>query len=272
MIEELTNLSPAEILFIKDQSVQVDKLARVTFFDLILRQILKIEIDPKANKIEKKNPTVIIGKAFSGYESLKHEYIFLSVFTTDNELKIKLSNLLKTAFEEIKNSEEYKWKYVYSDKRMKKYFKSNLLQKIFGLKVISENGIKVQKEIKRELRRIKTNTTKKNTNIVEILFNLKGNIVLIPEIPTEIFELIEKKKSNFRPDNSNSVWVDFGYSTLYYHNTKKDQFDLMAINDSDFMPIIESVNGFNDSSGNSGCASDGGCSACGGCGGCGGCG
>lgn len=269
MIKELTNLSPAEILLIENPDVKVDKLARVTFLDLILKEVLKVEVDTKANKKEKKNPIIITGKAFSSYESLKHESIFLSVFTKDSELKIKLSNLLKTAFEKVKSSEEYKLKYVYSDKRMKQYFKSNFIQKLLGIKVISENGIKIQTELKRELIRIKTNTTKKNTKIIETLLALNGNIVLIPKIPVEIFEQIEKRKSNLRKENSDSVWVDYGYSNLYYLNTTKNQFDLMAINDSDFMPIIESINGFDDTSNDSGCGSDGGCSGCGGCGGCG---
>ena len=77
------------------------------------------------SKKDKKNPTVCIGKAFKNYQPLKHESIFLSVFRKDNELKVKLSNLLKTAFEKIKNSEDYKLKYIYSDHRMKQYFKSN---------------------------------------------------------------------------------------------------------------------------------------------------
>jgi len=269
MIKELTTLSPAEILIIENPEVKVDKLARVTFFDLLLKEVLKVEIDEEATKKDKKNPTVSLGKAFYSYKPLKHESIFLSVFKKDNELKVKLSNLLKISFEKIKNSEDYKSKYIYSNYRMKQYFKSNFFQRLLGVKVISENGIKVQKEIKRELKRIKTNTTKKVKGIEETLLSINGNIVLIPKIPTEIFELIEKKKSNFRKENTDSIWVDYGYSDLYYHNTTKNQFDLMDINDSDFMPIIESVNGFDDSSGDSGCGSDGGCSGCGGCGGCG---
>lgn len=266
MIKELTNLSPAEILLIENPQVKVDKLARVTFFDLILKEVLKIETNEETSKMDKKNPTVSLGKTFYSYQPLKHESIFLSVFTKDNELKVKLSNLLKTAFEKIKNSEEYKLQYIYSDYRMKQYFKSNFFQRLLGVKVISENGIKVQKEIKRELKRIKSNTSKKVKGIEETLLSLNGNIVLIPKIPTEIFKLIEEKKSNFRKVNNDSVWVDYGYSDLYYHNTSKNQFDLMAIKDSDFMPIIESVNGFDDSSGDSGCGSDGGCGGCGGCG------
>ncbi|MEY8778846.1 hypothetical protein AB9K32_00340 [Allomuricauda sp. XS_ASV26] len=155
MIKELTDLSPAEILLIENPQVKVDKLARVTFFDLILKEVLKIETNEKASKKDKKNPTVSLGKSFNSYKPLKHESIFLSVFTKDNELKVKLSNLLKTAFEKIKNSEDYKLKYIYSDHRMKRYFKSNFFQRLFGVKVISENGINVQKEIKRELKPIR---------------------------------------------------------------------------------------------------------------------
>ena len=161
MIKELTTLSPAEILLIENPQVKVDKLARVTFFDLILKDVIKIETNEESSKKDKKNPTVSLGKAFYSYKPLKHESIFLAVFTKDNELKVKLSNLLKTAFEKIKNSEDYKLRYIYSDYRMKQYFKSNFFQRLLGVKVISENGIKVQEEIRRKLKQIKSNTTKK---------------------------------------------------------------------------------------------------------------
>ena len=55
MIKELTDLSPAEILLIENPQVKVDKLARVTFFDLILKEVLKIETNEEALKKNKKN-------------------------------------------------------------------------------------------------------------------------------------------------------------------------------------------------------------------------
>ena len=271
MNRELTNLSPAEVLLIENQAVKVDALARVTFFDLVLKKVLEIEIDPKATENEKKNPTVRLGKSFTNYQSLKHESIFLSLFEKENELKINLSNLLKTAFEGIKNSTEYKFKYVYSEERMEEYFKSNFFLNLFGVKKMSRKGKDVQKEIKRHLKRIRTSTTKKEKDIVETLLALNGNILLIPKIPTEIFELIEKKKSGTRKNDSGDyAWADYGYSALYFHDGTKNQFDLIDINDADFMPIIDSVDGFSDSSGDSSFGGDGGCSGCGGCGGCGG--
>lgn len=269
MIKELTNLSPAEVLLIENPEVTIDKLARVTFFDLVLKEVLKMEVDSKATKKDNKNPTVSLGKTFSSYQPLKHEAIFLSVFARDNELKIKFLNLLKIAFEKIKSSEEYKLKYIYSELRMKQYFQSNFFQKLLGIKVISKDGIKIQKDIKSELKRIRTNTTKKIRGIEETLLALNGNILLIPKIPIGVFELIEKKNTNFRKENNGSIWNYYSYSDLYHLNITKNQFDLIAINDSDVMPIIESVNGFDDSSDDSGCGSDGGCSGCGGCGGCG---
>ncbi|MFK7748037.1 MAG: hypothetical protein AB8B65_06590 [Kordia sp.] len=270
MIKELTNLSPAEVLLIEDPDVKVHTLARVTFFDLILKEVLKIETDAKATEEEMKNPTVSIGKSYANYQPLKHESIFLSVFTKDDTLKIKLSNLLKAAFEKVKNGEAYKLKYVYTKERMNEHFNSNFFQRLLGIRVISENGLRVQKEIQRELKRIKINATRKTKNAVELLLAINGNIVLISKIPVEIFETIEKKKLSFRNENTALIWADYSYSNLYQQNTTKPQFDLIAINDSDFLPIIESIQGFNDSSGDSGCGSDGGCSACGGCGGCGG--
>ncbi|MEM6686892.1 MAG: hypothetical protein AAF617_13995, partial [Bacteroidota bacterium] len=183
MIKELTDLSPAEVLLIENPDVKIDTLARVTFFDLLLKETLEIIPNPKATTEEKKNPIIKIGKAYNSYQPLKHETIFLSIFSKDNMLQISLSSLLKTAFEKVKNSEHYKLKYVYTDERMSTYFKSNFFQKLLGIRVMTKEGIHAQNEIKRALRRIKINASRKTKNAVELLVAIRGNIVLIPKIP-----------------------------------------------------------------------------------------
>ena len=112
MIKELTELSPAEVLLIENPAVKIDVLARVTFFDLLLKEVFEILPKPKATEEEKKNPIIRIGKAYTTYKPLKHESIFVAIFSKDDTLQISLSNLLKTAFEKVKNSEAYKLKYV----------------------------------------------------------------------------------------------------------------------------------------------------------------
>ncbi|MEM1325133.1 MAG: hypothetical protein AAGI23_04215 [Bacteroidota bacterium] len=265
MISELTTLSPAEILLIESPDVKVDQLARVTFFDLLLKGILQIEDEPTASAKKKKNPLVGLGDAYFHYRPLKHEAIFLHLFHWDLNLKVRLAHLLKTAFENIKNSDHYKLGYVYTNKRMKPYFQSNFFQKLVGIKIISEKGLVVQQAIKDDLKRIKSHTNRRKLSSVDSLLALNGNIVLIPKIPISLFQQIEQQQSEFRKRQGHIVGHDLYYSNLYQHNTTKDQFQLLSINDADFAPIIESVDGFNDASGD-GCGGDGGCGGCGGCG------
>lgn len=272
MIKELTNLSPAEVLLLENPDVTIDALARVTFLDLILKQVLEIIPLTNASEAQQKNPLVKVGKAYANYQPLKHEAIFMAVFSKDDTLQITLSNLLKSAFEKVKNSEQYKLKYIYSDERLKPYYSSNFFQRLLGIRVITKEGLKAQKEIKRELRRIKINASRKTKNAVELLLAIKGNIVLIPKIPTEIFQQLEKKNASIRKNNFNTLAVDIGYASLFYHNTAKNQFDIVALDDADFSPSIESISGFGDTSVDGSFGADSGCGGCAGCGGCGGCG
>lgn len=272
MIRELNFLSPAEILLIEDPKVTVSALARVTFLDLVLKGVLSIHTNQAGKKQNSKDLWVGVGKKFNTYKCLKHEAIFLKVFKKDPSLKHQLSNVLKVAFEDVKNETKYKLKYVYSKERLKPYFKANLIQRLIGIKVISAHGIETQQNIKKELRRIRSNTTKKNKNIVETLLALNSNILLIHKIPTEIFEVIKKERTSLKTTNQSDeyLWMDIDYSDLYQHNTKKDLFNVLDIKDTDIEPIIDTVDGFGESSSDIG-SYDSGCSACGGCAGCGGC-
>jgi transcriptional regulator len=152
---------------------------------------------------------------------------------------------------------------------MQSYYKSNFFQRLLGIRIITEEGLKAQKEIKRELKRIKRNTSRKTKNAVELLLAIKGNIVLIHKIPTEIFKQLEEKKVNITHSNLNTLYTNLSYAGLFHQNTIKNQFDIVDLDDTDFSPSIESVSSFSDGDfgADSGC---GGCVGCGGCGGCGG--
>jgi len=220
MIKELTYLTPAEILLIIDPNTKIDELVSFTFSDLILKKVLCLYKYETISNNQKKDPLVIKGESFNKYKPLKHENVFINHFVKNPELKIRLSELINLSFKNVKSADIYKLKYIYSNSRMKNYFKSNLFQKIIGIKVLSDNGIKTQIEIKRELKRIRSNTSKKNIKVVEELILMKGNILLIPKIPNLILETITKFQSN-NSDVNKTTFVDnqfLLFQGLSYHH------------------------------------------------------
>lgn len=266
MTKELSYLSPAEILLVRSPNVQLNKLVRVTFLDLVLRDILKVTVSKNSSKNVRKNPTVQIGKSFHKYQPLAHEQLFLKVFKKDEKLSLKLINLLKTTFEEIRGTEEYKMKYIYTDERLGKYFKSNLFQRLLGLKSISDEGIHLQNVIEYELQRVDTAMNQGNLNVVDVLLALRGNILLLPEIPPNIFNALNQKVRDKKEFNDSFAWIGWNYEILYNHESS--HFDIITMTDSEISSTIGSVDGFSfNNSDADGCS---GCSGCGGCGGCGG--
>ena len=274
MVEELKKLTPAEILLIENPRVDVGKLAKVTLLDLLLNEVLKTGLDKEAEKINSKNPTISIGKAFYTYSPLKHERIFITIYKKDPTIKVKLVDLLKLAFDGIKTTDHFKLSYIYSRKRLGKYFKSSLWQKLLGLKELSSSGEKLQNDIRKELQLVKAKVKRGRLGIEELLLALNSNIILIPKIPRATFEKLCEINANFRKENLKTVLPELNYLVLYGRTGSKEYYNQLAINNTEVNSIIHSTGSFDDSAGDGsdgsadGCG--GGCSGCGGCGGCGG--
>lgn len=271
MIEELRTLSPAEVLLLANPQVGVGELANVTFFDLVLRRVLGLKKKVSAEDSNAAYTLVSTGPAFEGCTPLKHEALFLQVYAKDPSLKMKLKTLVKIAFEDVKTADQYKLRYIYSD-RLSEHFKSNFLYRLLGIKTLSAFGLDRQRAIKQELNRLREEVSNKNPSIYHHLLALNGNILLLGNLDKDVFEKLNEKAKEKNPDrsDSNGLWsdafIDFGVLS-------DEEIDISRVGASDFDSTLKSIEHFDSGVDDSDSTSvDSGCSGCSGCGGCGGCG
>ena len=254
------NLRPAEILFILDQQEKLSKLLRITFCDLLMRDVLVLKQEEDADPDD---PVVLVGKAFRDFKALKHEAVFLVVFRTEPELEIRLSKLIRTVLSYVGNAGNYKSSMIYSYGRLGPYFKSNFFLNLVGKKKLSPDGQVFQRRIKEEIKRLQALVGKEKEEAADTILALGANVLLLSNVPKDLFKHIQEKQLS-REDHYFDV-LDYG---IFYGF---DDFELSSGIDSFFDGAFDFSYG--SSSFFSGDASDGdgGCGG-GGCGGCGGCG
>lgn len=278
---ELTYLSPAETLFVQaPKEVKAEELARVTFLDLVLRKVLKLEVI-KLKQIEQQqvfDEIVSRGENFCFYHPKKHEELFVAPFSTDDSLKINLRNLIKIAFQNISTTNEYKLKYVYNE-QIAKYFSANFFQRLFGIKKINKQGRQFQAKLNQYLNGIKINATSDDEwkMVEEKLLSLRGNILLIPNIDSKIFKRLHHTYKHDKKQKKEQDHDDFlyDYTPLFIYDNQNfiSNFYLTEAMTATFEETIDSIETFDAPSdsfdGGNSDGGDGGCSGCGGCGGCG---
>lgn len=252
----LSQLTPAEVLLLTKDGVTHRELLKLTFIDLLLKQVLKtFEVERRPHPKDKIRvyTYVGIGKNFETYTSHNHERVFLSPFSTDHSTEILFTNLVKIAYQKSRTVQEYK-EDVAKTPTLKRCFSQNFLQKIFYHYSTTEYGKELKKEVKEEIlnqgNKLADLTTIEGHKAVEMIKEIGANIFLLTNVDNELLSQIDKDFGNLinQDKNSNtgggcSSWSFDDYST---------SFD-------------SSCGGHGCSGGGSGCGS--GCSGCGGCGG-----
>jgi hypothetical protein len=129
----LSKLTPAEILILTKDNVSQQEILKITFIDLLFKQVLKtfeVERQPHIKQKIRVYKYVGIGQNFSNYNSLNHERIFLSTFGSDNSIEILFRNLVKIGYQRSKTLSELK-NDIIKTPNLKKCFSQNIFQRIF---------------------------------------------------------------------------------------------------------------------------------------------
>lgn len=102
-MNHLSKLSPAEtLLLIQGKGASLKELLKVTFMDLILKQVLRTseaEKQVNANANELVVRYVEIDNHFSTYRPLLHENNFLSPFQRSHSIKILFRHMVKMGYQ-----------------------------------------------------------------------------------------------------------------------------------------------------------------------------
>lgn len=252
----LSQLTPAEILVLTKDGVTHRELLKLTFIDLLLKQVLKtfeVERRPHAQDKIRVYTYVGIGKNFVTYTSHNHERVFLSPFSTDHSTEILFTNLVKIAYQKSSTVQDYK-EDIAKTPTLKRCFSQNFIQKIFYRYSTTEYGKKLKKEVKEEIlyqgNKLADLTTIESQKAVELIKEIGANIFLLINIDNALLSQIDNDFGKLI--NQDKISDTGGGCSSWSFDDYSVSFD-------------NSGGGHGYSGGGSGCGS--GCSGCGGCGG-----
>lgn len=244
-MRKIESYTPAQLFFIVfENEIQIQKLLKATFFDLMLRKVLTFEVKTAYSNKKGEDVDVVfitIGPFFSVVELNYLEKYFLSPFKDSSSLSIQYKNYLDILKEEIPYELD-----LLKEFKKTNWFESHFEKKWYRKKFKLKPEFKeLKSDIQNELNEIQL------PNSLEFLnFDLEENF-----LSGKIFLLKRKLYEHLLSTNE-----------IYSFVNKR--FDQYLIN---LKPKPSSYYGCSGAS--SGCSSFSGCSGCGsGCSGCGGCG
>ena len=265
----LSKITPAETMLIKDcTSVQLKDLMKYTFMDLLLKKVIEIkEISRKSHPRDKYSRTytyVVSSKNFNKYKPKNHELIYLSPFTKSPSIQILFKNFIKMAYDSSNGSWNYK-KTTRSNREINPYFKDTFFLNLFRLNKLTDDGIKLKKEISnylididKNINHLLLNDKKKG---LELLLSIGGNVFLLNNLDFQLLKTIDKELLNQQKVLYNDTYDSDSDWWLYI-----DFFEGGYEFDSYFDSFDETLNSFDSEFDESGCSSDdSGCSSCSGC-------
>lgn len=268
----LQHLTPAETcLLTKTSSTKLKELMKLTFFDLLLKQVITSKQEKKVSGRKRYVRTVnylIKGKNFDTYQPLPHEKVFMDAFSENPDLKVLLKHLVKMAYENTKGPYKYIYQGIRETPYIKGFFKSGFFNNVFARVRLNDEGLNVQTDLLKALDELDNTLPDLIQNdkekALKALLAIKGNIFLLNRIDF-------KDMKGFDSTIENVISQAERYSSGSDAAFGDDFLDLWWVFDS-YDSFDSSFESHYDDASDSGCWGDSGCSSCSGCGGCGGCG
>lgn len=257
-MQYLSELTPAEVYFLTNDRASHREYLKITFIDLLFKQVLKtfeVERQPHISHKVRIYTYVTTGPNFKNYNVKNHEKFFLDTFQHDDSIEILFRNLVKIGYQKSISLSHLKNELI-NTPTLKKCFSQNIFQKIVNSYRITDYGKELKRKVEKEIQNLNSKFTSLDTidnqEALALIKVIGGNIFLLEYITYDLLDQIDSdlaKQMNKKETNSEYS----GCSGCTW------SFDTYS---SDF-----------DSGCSSGSSSGGGsgCSACSGCGGCGGC-
>ena len=254
----LSELTPAEILILIDDDVTHQELLKITFIDLLFKNVLKTK--DVTRKLPRRNEYrtyiyIEMGSKYDTYNSLNHERIFLSSFGKDYPIKILFKNLVKISYQKSKQLSLLKYD-ILKTPNLKNAFSRNFFQKLFYKYSFTEYGNELRGKINKEIRELNREFSSlnniENQKALNLIKVIGGSIFLLDNIDYSLLNQIDMSLANeinYKESGDSSSGCSSNFDDF------SSNFDSGCSSDSG-------------GGGDSGCGS--GCSGCGGCGGCGG--
>jgi hypothetical protein len=265
----LTELSPAEAsLLVNGETVQSNELLKLTFMDLLIRQVLQIiELEKQPDRFQPKRvyKYVVPGKRFLTHEPRAFEEVYLSPFRKSAGAQILVKHMVKVGFQNAISGARYKSN-VFESLRDKGLLSRNFFQRLTGRFSFTSEGRDKSEKVKKEIEALEKELSfalvMDKQRAQTILKAIGGNVLLlkgidlaaVQQLDMEIYATMKNPRDR---ETASTADYDLGYGYAGFAGITffSDSFD-------------SGCSGFGDSGcSGSGCGGSG-CSGCGG--GCGG--
>ncbi|WP_394759092.1 hypothetical protein [Flavobacterium sp.] len=194
----LSELTPAEIYILTKEKVTHRELLKITFIDLLLKQVLKtfeIERKPHSRDEIRVYKYVGIGQNFKSYNAENHENFFLSTFENDNTIEILFRNLVKIGYQNSRTLSNFKNELIKTSV-LKKCFSQNVFQKLFNINSYTEYGTELKRKIEKEIESLNKERSSinniENQKALELIKLIGGNIFMLNNINYELLSQIDQ--------------------------------------------------------------------------------
>ena len=194
----LSKLKPAEtILIMEGSKSEMSELLKLTFLDLLIKQVLETSIlSQRRNESYKAGlyKYVTKGRNFQHYNPFSHELVFLSPYRKSGSIKVLIQHLIRMGFQNAGSRSEY-FSLLRNLPNMRLYFKQNLFQSLFGSFSLSQEGRILRDQLKEEIVKLEKDLplliVRNKEKALQILNSIGGNILLLKNIDIVLLNQLE---------------------------------------------------------------------------------
>jgi hypothetical protein len=196
MNNTLLNFSPATtLLILKGPQATMAELLKLTFFDLVHRNILEVTEEEIVNRKPSKPELVVfvkLGPAGKTYAPTTHENLFLQFFNEHPGAKMLFQTLVKLA---RRNAVSHRKLYrnIIRQPTAATQFRESWYHWIFGDFSLSDQGIATREALQREIAQVKHNIQQSQSidpqAVGSMVQTLGAYLLLIPGIDLAAYQL-----------------------------------------------------------------------------------
>ena len=200
-MKQLSKFLPAEtLLVLEDKNVDLKELLKITFMDLLLKQVIEITTITKQSSSSRDKVRyykyVVRGKNFLKYRPIEHEIVYLSPYQKSSSIKVLFQHLIRMGFQNAKSEAKY-FSAIRQSPNINYYFTKNIFQAIFGGFSITKEGIELRNKIKIEIAQLEKELppiiTSDKEKALQILNTIGGNIFLLKNIDFSLLKQIDSE-------------------------------------------------------------------------------
>jgi hypothetical protein len=257
-MKNLSKFLPAEtLLILEDNNANLKDLLKLTFMDLLVRQVLQIiKVERQSHPRDRVRIYTYVtrGKNFICHLPREHEKVFLSPFQQSSSIQVMFHQVIRMGFQNAGGESKY-ISILGKSPAMIPLFTKTIFQLMFWGFSISAEGLAMRNKLSEELAQLEKVLPDIISNdrdkALQLIKAIGGNIFLVKNIDFAILDLIDagimaemNRKEKTKDDDDGTTWIGCGGCSTW-----------------------ETSDSGSGCSG-SGCGGSG-CSGCGGCGGCG---